>query len=181
MFVGVVGVLLKHLLLIVFCSLLFECCVAKMTWTYCRILYLSFAGRAAKLVTTRPCHRSADPIFVDPAPTLAGHWAKSDHNQIYILVTVYMSNSEKFRGGPFGGIVFYSENLRFVLDTLRVPSRSPTNSSKSDDFPGQSGYFWGGPGQHFPPVLGRFWWVRGVRLALNNTYLFRPYGIPTCI
>ncbi len=60
----------------------------------------------------------------------------------------------------FGAIVvalweaFYIENKRFDLDTLRVPNRSPTPISKSNDFLGQSEDKWGARGPHFRPVLG---------------------------
>ncbi len=40
----------------------------------------------------------------------------------------------------------YIENTRFDLDTLRVPNRSPTRISKSDDFLGQSDDIWGARG-----------------------------------
>ncbi len=49
---------------------------------------------------------------------------------------------------------FYIENKRFDLDTLRVPNRSPTPISKSNDFLGQSGDVWGAPGHHLRPILG---------------------------
>ena len=54
---------------------------------------------------------------------------------------------------------FYIENKRFDLDTLRVPNRSPTPISKSNDFLGQSEDIWGARGPHFRPILG----VPGVR------------------
>ena len=38
---------------------------------------------------------------------------------------------------------FYIEYKRFDLDTLRVPNRSPTPISKSNDFLGQSDDIWG--------------------------------------
>ncbi len=44
------------------------------------------------------------------------------------------------------------ENKRFDLGTLRVPSRSPTPISKSNDFLGQSEDIWG----PVAPIPGRF-------------------------
>ena len=64
--------------------------------------------------------------------------------------------------------VFYIENKRFDLDTLRVPNRSPTPISKSNDFLGQSEDIWGARGPHFRPI----WGVPGVRAGLTNTYFF---------
>ncbi len=61
---------------------------------------------------------------------------------------------------------FYIENQRFDLDTLRVPNRSPTPISKSNDFLGQSEDIWGARG----PISGRCWGVPGVRAGLKNTY-----------
>ncbi len=61
---------------------------------------------------------------------------------------------------------FYIENKRFDLDTLRVPNRSPTPISKSNDFPGQSDDIRGARGPHFRPMLG----VTGVRAGLKHTY-----------
>ncbi len=49
---------------------------------------------------------------------------------------------------------FYIENKRFDLDTLRVPNRSPTPISKSNDRLGQSDDIWGGRGPHFWTILG---------------------------
>ncbi len=43
----------------------------------------------------------------------------------------------------------YIENERFDLDALRVPNRSPTLISKSNDSLGLSDDIWGGPGPHF--------------------------------
>ena len=48
---------------------------------------------------------------------------------------------------------FYIENKRFDLDTLRVPNRSPTPISKSNDFLGQPD-IQGGPGPTFPADFG---------------------------
>ncbi len=62
---------------------------------------------------------------------------------------------------------FYIENKRFDLDTLRVPNRSPTPISRSNDFLGQSDYIWGARGLHSWPILG----VPGVRAGLKNTYV----------
>ncbi len=75
---------------------------------------------------------------------------------------------------------FYIENKRFDLDSLRVPSRSPTPISKYNDFRGQSDHIWGARGPHFRPILGiptisggpgapisdHIW---GVRAGLNKT------------
>ncbi len=57
------------------------------------------------------------------------------------------------------------DNKRFDLDTLRVPKRSPTPISKSNDFRGQSDDIWGARGLHFRPILG----VPEVQAGLNNT------------
>ncbi len=62
---------------------------------------------------------------------------------------------------------FYIENKRFDLDTLRVPNRSPTPISKSNDFRGQSDDIWGARGHHFRPMLG----VSGARAGFKNTYV----------
>ncbi len=64
------------------------------------------------------------------------------------------------RGGPLVWEAFYIENKRFDLDTLRVPNRSPTPISKSNDFLGQSDDIWGACG----PILG----VPGVRAGLKT-------------
>ncbi len=61
----------------------------------------------------------------------------------------------------------YIENKRFDLDTLRVPNRSPTPTSKSNDFRGPSDDIWGALGPDFRPIVG----VPGVRAGLKNTYL----------
>ncbi len=61
---------------------------------------------------------------------------------------------------------FYIENKRFDLDTLRVPNRSPTPISKSNNFLGQSDDIWGARGPHFRPMLR----VPGVRAGPTNTY-----------
>ncbi len=62
-----------------------------------------------------------------------------------------------------GGIF---ENRRFDLDTLRVPNRSPTPTSKSNDFLRQSDDIWGARGPHVQPILG----VPGSGAGLKNTY-----------
>ncbi len=48
---------------------------------------------------------------------------------------------------------FHIDNQRFYLDTLRVPSRSPTQISKSNDFLRQSDDIWG-PGPPSPVDFG---------------------------
>ncbi len=74
---------------------------------------------------------------------------------------------------------FYIENKRFELDTLRVPSRSPTPISKTSDFPGPLDHILGAPGPHVRPILG----VPGARAGPATTYclafeaattIFRP-------
>ncbi len=49
---------------------------------------------------------------------------------------------------------FCSEHKRFDMDTLRVPNRSPTPISKSNDSLGQSDDIWGARGPQFRPILG---------------------------
>ena len=49
---------------------------------------------------------------------------------------------------------FYIENWRFALDTLRVANRSPTPTSKTNDFLGPFDVTCGGPGPPFPADLG---------------------------
>ncbi len=61
----------------------------------------------------------------------------------------------------------YIENESFDLDTLRVPNRSTTPISKSNDFPGQSDDIWGGRIPHFRPI----WGVPGVRAGLKNRFV----------
>ena len=61
---------------------------------------------------------------------------------------------------------FCIEYKHFDLDTLRVPNRSPTPISKSNDFLGQSDDIWGARGRHFRPILR----VPGVRAGFKNTY-----------
>jgi hypothetical protein len=63
---------------------------------------------------------------------------------------------------------FYSDNKRFDLDTPKVPSRSPTPTSKSNDALGQSEDIWGARGSHFRPMLG----VPGVRAGLTHIYIY---------
>ncbi len=62
--------------------------------------------------------------------------------------------------------VFYIGNERFDLDTLRVLNRSPTPTSKFNDFPGQSDDIWEARAPHFRPI----WGLPGVRAGLKNTY-----------
>ncbi len=62
---------------------------------------------------------------------------------------------------------FYIENKLLDLDTLRVPNRSPTPISKSNDFLRQSDDIGGARGPHFRPILG----TPGVRAGLENTYV----------
>ncbi len=69
---------------------------------------------------------------------------------------------------------FYIENKRFDLDTLRVPSRSPTPISKSNDFLGQSHDIWGARGPHLRPILG----VPGARAGLKTYIFFSPLKGP---
>jgi hypothetical protein len=64
------------------------------------------------------------------------------------------------------GEAFYIWNKRFDLDTLRVPSWSPTPISKSNDFRGLSEYIWGARGPDFRPI----WEVPGARAGLKHTY-----------
>ena len=54
---------------------------------------------------------------------------------------------------PFGK-EFYIENKRFDRDTLRVPSRSPTPTSKANGFRGPFDHIWGARGLHFRPIFG---------------------------
>ena len=54
---------------------------------------------------------------------------------------------------------FYIENKRFDRNILRVPKRSRTPISKSDDFLGQSDDIWGARGPHVRPMF-RVPWVR---------------------
>ena len=61
---------------------------------------------------------------------------------------------------------FYIENKRFDLDTLRVPNRSPTPISKSNDFRRPSEHIWGARGTQFQPILE----VLGVRAGQKNIY-----------
>ncbi len=51
----------------------------------------------------------------------------------------------------------YIENKSFDLDTLRVPNRSPTPISKTNDFLRQSEDIWGARG----PTSSRFWGFPG--------------------
>ena len=61
---------------------------------------------------------------------------------------------------------FYLESKPFELDTLRVPNRSPTPISKSNDFLGLSEDIWGARGPHFQPILG----LPGARAGLKNIF-----------
>ncbi len=64
--------------------------------------------------------------------------------------------------------VSYIVSKRFDLDTLRMPNRSPTPISKSNDFLAQSSDVWGGgQGPHFRPI----WVVPGVWAGFENSKL----------
>ncbi len=69
---------------------------------------------------------------------------------------------------------FYIDNKRFDLDTLRVPNRSPTPISKSNDFLRQSDDIWRARGPHFRAILK----VPGARAGLKQTYFFSPLKLP---
>ena len=62
---------------------------------------------------------------------------------------------------------FYLESKPFELDTLRVPNRSPTPISKSNDFRGQPDDLWGALSPQFQLIVG----VPGIRAGLTNTYV----------
>ncbi len=62
---------------------------------------------------------------------------------------------------------FRIEKKCFDLDTPRVPNRSPTPISKSNDFRGQSDDIWVARVPHFQPMLG----VSGVGPARNTYFL----------
>jgi hypothetical protein len=65
-----------------------------------------------------------------------------------------------------------------VLDTRRVPSRSPSPISKSNVFLRQSGDIWGARGSHFRPMLG----VPEARAGFKNTYyMLQPLGTATVV
>ena len=64
------------------------------------------------------------------------------------------------------GEAFDIEYKRFDMDTLRVPNRSHTPISKSNDFRGQSDDIWGARGPHSRPIFG----VPGARAGLKHTY-----------
>ncbi len=51
-------------------------------------------------------------------------------------------------------MVFYVENLRFALDTLRVANRSPTPASKINDLLGWFEDSWGVRGRLSWPIWG---------------------------
>ena len=58
----------------------------------------------------------------------------------------FLSDPSKFSGPCYVVALWaalYIENKRFDLDTLRLPNRSPTPISKSNDFRGQSDGIWG--------------------------------------
>ncbi len=61
---------------------------------------------------------------------------------------------------------FYIENERYELDTMRVPNRSPTPISKSNDFLRQSDDVFWARGPHFRPTLG----APGVRDGLKHMF-----------
>ncbi len=48
---------------------------------------------------------------------------------------------------------FYNENKIFDLDTLRVPSRSPTPILKTSDYRGPLDHIFGAQGLHVRPIL----------------------------
>ncbi len=72
---------------------------------------------------------------------------------------------------------FYIENKQLDLDTLRVPNRSPTPISKSDDFRGPSDDIWGAQGPPFPADLG----FPGSRAGLNKHILLKPFETATTV
>jgi hypothetical protein len=63
--------------------------------------------------------------------------------------------------------VFYIENYRFALDTLRVANRFPTPASKINDFLGQYDDIWGVRGRLSRPI----WGIPGVRPELKKHIL----------
>ncbi len=62
--------------------------------------------------------------------------------------------------------VFYIENQRFALDTLRVANRSPTPTSETNDFLGPFDDICGVRGRLFRPILED----SGGQGRLNKTY-----------
>ena len=71
---------------------------------------------------------------------------------------------------------FYIEDKRFDLDALRVPNRSPTPISKSNDFLVHSDDIWGARGPHFRPFGG----VPGVRAGSNKHIFVSSLKRPPC-
>ena len=67
---------------------------------------------------------------------------------------------------------FYIENKHSDLDTLRVPHRSPTPSSKSNHFLGRPDDIWEARCTHLPNKFesSRGPRVPGVRTGLKNKY-----------
>ncbi len=65
--------------------------------------------------------------------------------------------------------VFYIENKRFQLDTLRVPNRSRTSIAKSNAFLGHSDDIWGARGPPFPADL------EGSGGGRPKTHIFEPF------
>ena len=63
--------------------------------------------------------------------------------------------------------VFYTENKRFALDTLRVASRSPTPASKINDFPALLDDIWGVRGRRSRPI----WAIPHDRAGIRNRRL----------
>ncbi len=61
--------------------------------------------------------------------------------------------------------VFYIENYRFALDTLRVANRSPTRASRINDFLGLLD-IWGVRGHLSRPI----WGIPGVRAGIKHIY-----------
>ena len=62
--------------------------------------------------------------------------------------------------------VFYIENSRFALDALRVANRSPTPTSKTNDFLGPFDVILGVRGRRSRPI----WGVPGVRAGIQSIY-----------
>ncbi len=75
------------------------------------------------------------------------------------------------------GGIFYIENKRFDLDTLRVPNRSPTPISKSNVFLGQSEDIWGAGAPYFRPILG----VPAARAGPKTYIFFSPFEKATTL
>ena len=85
---------------------------------------------------------------------------KSPKLRFYFLVLGLIAVADLWK-------VFYIENWRFDLGSLRVANRSPTQILKSKDFLGPFDDIWGARGPHFRPI----WGVPGVRAGLTNTYV----------